>query len=509
VRFQTGKGRYAYDGNTGAILKLDRITNELLDFIGTNPRGEVPASLTTQFSTDEVARSLSRLEALLKKSGVFRPVAIKSRLIAPEFVVQNWRRIAGNFDHLVLEVTQDCNMRCLYCVYSGKFVNVRTHNHLAMTWDTARRAIDFFLRSPSHQAPCQNIGFYGGEPLINSPLIMRCVEYVRSRDPGVTFSMATNGTLFDERILHFLVANEFQLFVSLDGPGEIHDQNRMFAGGKGSFETIVRNLRAMKESAPEYYAKKVRFQCVVSPGVNFRNLRDFFVNTSDLIGVATPRVQIEIPGNKTCYAPSLLAEFHSGLEALEEAFLHKVVKGDRNDGEFAFLRALFEAPYLFIHRRLVNPNGWGETFHTMATCFPGHFRLFVGADGKLFVCEKGNNALEIGDIERGLDGEKINEIYRAYHDLHQKECRRCWALRLCAPCYASDTKQTGTFRTCLDPQECQAQRRFWTDKLRKYASVQEQNASAFEYLSEVVWFRARIPMIDFVASETNNRPEVH
>ena len=71
------------------------------------------------YPAEEVANSRSCLESLLARSAVFRPVSIKSRLASPEFISQNLERIAGRFDQLILEVTQDCNLRCRYCVYSG------------------------------------------------------------------------------------------------------------------------------------------------------------------------------------------------------------------------------------------------------------------------------------------------------------------------------------------------------------------------------------------------------
>jgi hypothetical protein len=59
----------------------------------------------------------------------------------------------------------------------------------------------------------------------------------------------------------------------------------------------------------------------------------------------------------------------------------------------------------------------------------------------------------------------------------------------------------------LDPEECEARRQFWTDKLRKYASVLEQNAGAFDFLNEVAIIRGRIPLLDFEPSDPNSRPD--
>jgi len=57
LKFQTGRGRYAYDANTGAILKLDRVCFELLDFIESGPRCEVPPVIAERFPPEEVAGS--------------------------------------------------------------------------------------------------------------------------------------------------------------------------------------------------------------------------------------------------------------------------------------------------------------------------------------------------------------------------------------------------------------------------------------------------------------------
>ncbi len=496
LKFQTGRGRYAYDAHTGAILKLDRVCFELLDFIESGPRCNVPPVIAERFPPEEIADSRSRLELLLNKSAVFRPVSVNSRLASPQFIAQNLERIVGRFDQLILEVTQNCNLRCRYCVYSGRHAGLRVHNDLAMPWDVARKAMNFFLKNPSHQSPNQHISFYGGEPLLNIGLVRHCVEYAKSRDQNITFGLSTNGTLLTEEVTRFLVAHDFTLYVSLDGPSAIHDKARVFAGGGGTFNVISRNLRALKDLAPEYYAKRLVVLCTISPDVDLLSLLDFFANASDVIGEATPIIGLEVQGAGDRVSATQLAEFRNGLTALEDKYLQKVVREDLGDTEFAILRAIFERPYMTIHRRTVRPNGRGDSFHTRGTCFPANFRLFVRADGTFAPCVKSNEALAIGNVEQGLDGAKICEIYRAYHDLHQKECRTCWAMNLCVSCIAIDTQRTGRFEAGLYPPRCDDERDSWKEKLTKYASVLEQNPRAFEHLHKVTVFQSQVPLLD-------------
>ena len=48
----------------------------------------------------------------------------------------------NNVHQLILQVTQNCNLRCKYCVYSGSYVN-RVHTKKRMSIETAKKAVDF------------------------------------------------------------------------------------------------------------------------------------------------------------------------------------------------------------------------------------------------------------------------------------------------------------------------------------------------------------------------------
>jgi len=101
-------------------------------------------------------------------------------------------------DHLQsLEVvlTTACNLNCNYC-----FQDVR--NDRSMSWAVLRSALDLLLRS-DHPKP--ELTFYGGEPLLELPLMVRAVEYLEAEGGGsVAVSVFTNGTLLDRGTRRFL-----------------------------------------------------------------------------------------------------------------------------------------------------------------------------------------------------------------------------------------------------------------------------------------------------------------
>lgn len=59
----------------------------------------------------------------------------------------------------------------------------RQHNSQRMSFETAKKAIDFFLKRTS-EVNYIRLGFYGGEPLLEFDLIKQCVAYINSKVEG-------------------------------------------------------------------------------------------------------------------------------------------------------------------------------------------------------------------------------------------------------------------------------------------------------------------------------------
>ena len=117
-------------------------------------------------------------------------------------------------EQLVLQVTKDCNLRCTYCIYSGRF-RTRTHSREYMTEEVALRAVDYFFQR-SWNTERVTIGFYGGEPLLNYRLIKQIISYVESHyaEKRTVFSMTTNLTKLSEAVARYVIDHEVRLHVS-------------------------------------------------------------------------------------------------------------------------------------------------------------------------------------------------------------------------------------------------------------------------------------------------------
>lgn len=143
------------------------------------------------------------------------------------------------YEQLYLAVSESCNFRCKYCRQKK---SVKLEN---MSLEDIKYAIDTFYATSENP---RSIIFFGGEPLMNIEGITYAVEYIRSFDHTIPFSMVINGSLCDRKIAKFFAENKIEVIVSLDGPEELHNKSRCFADGSGTYQKTIRGYHYLKEA---------------------------------------------------------------------------------------------------------------------------------------------------------------------------------------------------------------------------------------------------------------------
>ncbi|SER59332.1 His-Xaa-Ser system radical SAM maturase HxsB [Faunimonas pinastri] len=100
-----------------------------------------------------------------------------------------------------------------------------------MSEQTAHLAVDRLFEAP---APHLTVEFQGGEPLLAFPMIQLLTRLIEDRaaleGKRVTFTMTTTLHHASDEILGFLRDHDFQVSTSLDGPSDVHDNNRPLPG---------------------------------------------------------------------------------------------------------------------------------------------------------------------------------------------------------------------------------------------------------------------------------------
>ncbi|MDD3474908.1 MAG: radical SAM protein [Candidatus Dojkabacteria bacterium] len=146
---------------------------------------------------------------------------------------------------LNLALTSACNLHCVYCYARAGL------NPVTMSFELVKSSIDFIVNNALDLRKDEiRISFLaGGETLVVFKLLEKVVEYATSKwDKKIVFSIVTNGTLITPEIAKFLLKNNFRISVSVDGPEELHNQNRPKNNGEGSFKDCMRGLEYLRNS---------------------------------------------------------------------------------------------------------------------------------------------------------------------------------------------------------------------------------------------------------------------
>ncbi|MFB2922549.1 anaerobic sulfatase maturase [Aerosakkonema funiforme] len=146
-----------------------------------------------------------------------------------------------------------CNLDCSYCFFLDKelfYPNSKFRMSDEVLENYIRQLIEF------HRTPQVSVAWQGGEPtLMGVDFFRKAIAFQEKyKKPGMTFenSMQTNATLLNDEWCEFFKENNFLLGVSIDGPRELHDANRVDKGGKPTFDKVMRGLRLLQKHGVEF-----------------------------------------------------------------------------------------------------------------------------------------------------------------------------------------------------------------------------------------------------------------
>ncbi len=182
-------------------------------------------------------KELHQYSMATNKKKSFLNSLLQSRLIAPT----DNSRIVKNHNILTswLHITDRCNLRCDYCYLP--------HLREDMTIDIGKASIDALFRSAKNNNYSHvKVKYAGGESLIKFDVIKELHSYaVRSsqyNEISLSGIILSNGTLLNSTMAKEIKLLNLSLMISLDGLGNVHDAQRRFTGGQGSFEAVKRGI---------------------------------------------------------------------------------------------------------------------------------------------------------------------------------------------------------------------------------------------------------------------------
>ena len=337
--------------------------------------------------------ALQRMEILVEDPAAERD--------AMESLVKRTNSRSTKFKATVV-LNLDCNLACPYC-YEG---NYRGKKYMDQT--VARQFVDYVIGEQIGPGREVKIGFYGGEPLLSIPLIREIASPIqaaaKARGVGFSFGMTTNATLLTRSVVEELLPLGLsEAVVTLDGTREIHDRQRPFLSGKGSFDLIVANIKAVCELIK------------ILPGGNFtrEEYRQFPLLLDHLLaeGITPDKIgPVQFSPVLPKSGKSVAADSHASCISSSEPWIT-------------------EAAFFLVEE--MKKRGFATYKPTMAACIIEFENdLVVNYDGSLFKCPAliGWPELSVGTLTDGIGD------YSQSHNLDvwkNEECLNCAYLPIC------------------------------------------------------------------------------
>ena len=174
---------------------------------------------------------------------------------------------------IIKPVDNGCNLNCKYCYVDGNINKISF-----MDINIAKRIIEeMFLQK------CKKITFlwHGGEPMLRGlDFYKEIVEYQKEKsldcDKEYRNCIQTNLTLLDQNWAKFIRENNIFISTSIDGSKEMHDKNRVFFDGTGSYNELIEKIKLAQS-----YDININALCVVSKE-NKNKAKEICKNLNDL-----------------------------------------------------------------------------------------------------------------------------------------------------------------------------------------------------------------------------------
>jgi radical SAM protein with 4Fe4S-binding SPASM domain len=200
----------------------------------------------------------------------------------------------------------------------------------------------------------------------------------------------------------------------------------------------------------DYYKKNISFNVVLSPPIDLKELNEYYYhNINPIIDIPSKRFGFLTPG-----APEFDSLYRQGKKQYEQDWNElkkEFIVLMKNDPENAMRRHIFGVIYQSGLTRILTrtPMSCDEINWPLATCKPLGQRTFIAEDGGLYACEKINSRYRLGDVFKGADTEKINNLCRDFMKyVEGKNCQQCWAMGSCSRCFAGFSLDGAPEPTC-------------------------------------------------------------
>jgi len=326
-------------------------------------------------------------------------------------------------NRLILNLSEMCNLACRYCyAEEGSYGQESCKEN--MSFDTLKKVV---IRACAlYPGGIGQIQFFGGEPLLNKPVLYLAVKWIKDYTEGLglkcpLFTMVTNGTLIDDECITLFNEYFSSVTISLDGSKAVNDGKRIFKGKFSSvYDKVADTIRRMNERERKYY---ICIEGTIHEGhireyedknsmESYKALYDLdvdIIHVSPLISNSSADEKSKVNYNKF-FEEWVKEEFKNGVGGIKTRTVANLLYAAKQHKTFG--------------------NGCGATNTDLAS----------DVNGKLYPCFMfiGEKEYFLGDVEDSVEVQRprIFEVRQLLKEANDNtECNNCWVKPICAKSY--------------------------------------------------------------------------
>lgn len=351
------------------------------------------------------------------------------------------------FSTLILNVSNDCNMRCKYCFANhGAYQSPKG----MMNADIACKALDEYANK-YHKI--KEVKFFGGEPLMNTTTIEAVCKHTYSLyAEGVLkklprFKAITNGTILNDKVLELIDKYGLNIVFSIDGPPEVHNMARVFVNGEATFNVIRNNFNELKKrtlGAQPCSIEVTYSNAHLLNGMSMADTVKYLYCEFDLepgqVNVSLVNLSINdplaLPDGENCWSD----------------FAKDVIQRKQNGEGF-----LGDLKLMGLIHRIKN-----HKVSSNILCSAGNSWAAISSSGKIYPCLMfiDQNDFYMGCVSTAfLNTDTYRNISQKFSVCHKQNnpCAKCFAKQVCNRCAGINYFLTGDI-SGNDPHQCQIMR---------------------------------------------------
>lgn len=351
----------------------------------------------------------------------------------------------GNYDDynekvtfFILDITQKCNMECVYCLREAESKNQ------TMSRDTVKD-VCLYIADYCKCNEIQSILIqpWGGEPLLEFDKIKEIQEIFSEVGIYAKVGIMSNGTIVDDDILEALRKDIVEMGVSIDGFKDIHDNNRRFVSGRSSFDTVLSNIKKLQNNLGNEYGTVTTITKESSEHIE--DIMEFLVVKMGVRNIKMNFVDKNKFGNYDNVCLSL-----DEIEKCQQKIIDKVIEFHRRGVDFKETNTAHRMQNLL--QRFVSSACMSNG------CKAGKRIIAFDYKGNIFPCKFTDYSEQIiGNIYSGKNLNAVLAEFRKnkcdHRDAVSKKCNNCAWLYYCGTGFTC-RKMYENFEYSYDLAEC-------------------------------------------------------